>query len=73
MQTEEEAKELIERCCEPVYVTSEQRFAYAAQELVEEQTLKNLYAFGDRLETEYQKMLTDKQIKELEKSIKEEK
>ena len=62
VETEEEAHELIARCCEQVYVTSENRMAWMAQELHAEQTIENLYKFGARLEVEYQKMLAEKEI-----------
>lgn len=60
VDTEEEAQELIARCCELVWVDSENRAGYLAPELEQEQTLENLYAFGARLEKEYQAMLQEK-------------
>lgn len=55
-ETEAEAQELIARCCEQVFIASEGRTGYIAPELEREQTLDNLYAFGARLEAEYQRM-----------------
>jgi hypothetical protein len=60
VDTEAEARELIERCCEPVYITEERRFGHVAPELEEEQTLENLYAFGARLKAEYEKLLAQR-------------
>jgi hypothetical protein len=56
VDTEEEAKTLIARCCELVFVDSLNTTAYLAQELEAEQTLENLYKFGTRLEKEYAKI-----------------
>lgn len=61
VNTEEEAQALIERCCEPVWIDQENRPGFIAPELEQEQTLDNLYAFGERLEAEYQKMLKEKE------------
>lgn len=60
VDTEEEARELIQRCCEPVYIKETEQFGHIAQELEKEQTLPNLRAFGDRLEAEYLKMKQEK-------------
>lgn len=56
VDTELEAQQLIARCCEMVWVSSEKRLGYVAQELEHEQTLENLYSFGCRLAAEYKKM-----------------
>jgi hypothetical protein len=60
VDTEEEAVKLIEECCEPVFITSKQRFGFVAPELENEQTIENLYAFGRRLETAYKAMKGEK-------------
>lgn len=63
VDTEQEAKQLISRCCEPVTYGPQRKPGFLAQELEREQTLDNLYAFGARLEAEYQKMLAEKEGK----------
>jgi hypothetical protein len=60
VETEEDARELIERCCEMVTVGPSREVGFVAPELEEEQTLENLYAFGARLEKEYQTMLKER-------------
>lgn len=60
VETEADAELLLERCCEPVYIESTQTFGYIASELEKEQTIANLYAFGARLEAEYQKILAER-------------
>ncbi len=52
VNNEEEAKLLVNLACPKNY--DNQHFA---PELAEEQTLENLYAFGDRLNDIYQKIL----------------
>lgn len=56
VSTEAEAEELLSRCCERVTTGLELKLGYLAPELEHEQTLDNLYAFGARLEREYQRM-----------------
>lgn len=51
VDTEEEARKLLVLTCA---TTNEGEFI--ARELVEEQTLENLYAFGDRLRAAYAMM-----------------
>lgn len=51
VETEDEARRLLTMACPR---TKEGEFI--ARELVEEQTLENLYAFGDRLRTLYAMM-----------------
>lgn len=60
VDTEEEAEELISRCCELVTYGPTYEIGYLAQELEKDQTLENLYAFGERLNSEYQKMKGDR-------------
>jgi hypothetical protein len=62
VNTDEEAKELIARVCEQVWIREDGgRFGWVAQELFEEQTLENLDAFGRRLDAAYQRMLTERE------------
>lgn len=56
VDTEGEAEELLSRCCELVTYGPDRKIGYLARELEKEQTLKNLYAFGERLEAEYRRM-----------------
>lgn len=63
VETEDEARALIARCCERVYVTTIAREEWMAQELHIEQTLENLYAFGARLEAEYLQMKEEQESK----------
>jgi hypothetical protein len=60
VETEADAEELLSRCCEIVTHGPKREFGYLAQELEKEQTLENLYAFGAKLEREYQKMLKER-------------
>lgn len=62
VNTEEEAEELLSRCCERVWITADNRAGYVAPELEHSQTLENLYKFGARLETAYQQMLKERQV-----------
>jgi hypothetical protein len=61
VDTEDEAKELIVRCCEAVWVRDEHggHFGFIAQELEQEQTLERLYSFGRRLAAEYSLMRSE--------------
>lgn len=61
VNTEEDARELLSRCCEPVTYGPERTPGYLAQELEQKQTLSNLYAFGRRLDAEYRKMLAERE------------
>lgn len=58
VDTEDEVRELIARCCEQVWVGRGLfvRLGYVANELEAEQTPENLYAFGKRLAAEYVRM-----------------
>jgi hypothetical protein len=60
VDSEEEADALLRRCCEIVWVDSLNTTGFIAAELEAEQTLGNLQRFGDRLRTEYHKMLKKK-------------
>lgn len=59
VDTEQEAEELLSRCCELVTYGPNKDFGWLAQELEKEQTLDNLYAFGERLKKEYERMKHD--------------
>jgi hypothetical protein len=60
VDTEEEAEQLLARTCQRVWIADEGRLGWLAPELEREQTLPNLYAFGARLEAEYQRMIAER-------------
>jgi hypothetical protein len=64
VDTEDEARQLIERCCVQVWIDSQHTTGYVAQELEQEQTLDNLTAFGERLDREYKKMKEEQRATE---------
>ena len=55
VNTEEEARQLLVMTCS-IDLASQ----FVAQELVTEQTLENLYAFGDRLEAAFNQLMAKK-------------
>jgi hypothetical protein len=56
VDTEEEAEQLLNQCCERVTYGPDYRLAWIAAELEQEQTLDNLFAFGNRLKAAYEKL-----------------
>lgn len=58
VDTEEEAEKLLVMTCPRDRVTGE----FVARELQHEQTLENLYAFGDRLRVAYKRMKQTRSI-----------
>ena len=59
VNTNDEAEKLLSRCCERVTYGTDYKVGYIAAELEENQTLANLYAFGDRLAAEYKRMMDE--------------
>lgn len=55
VDTMEEAKQLLVLTCPKNYNNE-----FVAPELVEEQTLENLYAFGDRLQKQYDYLMKER-------------